>query len=233
MPRWLWISYLSLSFGVTATYATHKSEIPIDHDVIARWLELSGAHHMEHPDSTIYYAEKALQLSDSLGIQEGIVQSYLLLARAYFVKQNFQESLEFYHILRDFYWSKDVDGYVEVTNKISFIYGVVGLFDRALRLNRDALKALNESGQENLLKAQVLDYAAIIYREMGLADSAIVYGKRAQSLCREISQENSIHYSIIIANLSLAYCSDNDVTSCLQYASLAESMFKNWILVVA
>ncbi len=167
---------------------------------VERLLEISMAFIYDKPDSGIYYANNALQLSQKMDYPYGQAKAYQQLVEAYLVlgdyAQSMQYSLQALNLYRQIKRTAEADG---MSSYLGDIYMAVGDYKKALQYYFEARKMFETNGG-----VRGLLYSDVTIAEAYLAgnrlDSALFFARRGFAKDRELKQDWT-YPAIVLGNV--------------------------------
>ena len=152
-------------------------------------------------DSAIYYAEKSLELSESINYEEGIANSYLSLGGGAIANGNFQLSVSYLmKSLEIFEEKKDSLGISKAYLKLGSTYYYLNDKDKAQKYNLLSLSFLNN--ENNVELRSTYNNIGLVYSSLNYADSALFYYQKSINLAEDKNNRKDIIYELgNIANL--------------------------------
>src|SRR5687768_11602376 len=189
------------SFFYTAISQSLQTE---DNSRVAQLHNSSKKYWMKNLDSSIYYAQKALQLSETLNYKKGIAESYrnMGVANAYMGDKNVSKQF-LLKALTLFSLLPDKNGMAATYNNLGVLHTFMGDYaisltylDSALTLFR---KLANKEGE-----GSVLNYIGINYQQQGNYQKAIDYCLQAFEIRKEINDNPGVVFSLLnVGNMYL------------------------------
>jgi signal transduction histidine kinase len=155
-------------------------------------------------DSSIYFAQKALQISQGSNYKRGIAESYrsigvsnMYLGDRNVAKQYLSQALSLFSIL------SDRTGIAATYNNLGVLYSRVDDFSTSFKYFDSALilfrKISNKEGE-----GSVLNYIGINYQEQGNYQKAIDYSLQSFEIRKKINDHPGVVYSLLnVGNLYL------------------------------
>ncbi len=171
-----------------------------DTTLVKRLLQVSDSYLYNKPDSGLYYANKALQLSQQLDYKDGEVLAYVNLGQGYLVVGDYAQALHFSLMASNLYRQmKRLPGVSTMKLCIGDIYREMGDYRLALRNYFDARKMDEENRDDFVLMYPNLSidlrlmYLDVIIGDAYLAgnrlDSALFFAKRGFAKDRELRSD--------------------------------------------
>ena len=135
------------------------------------------------PDSSVLYAEKALQLSDLINFKRGTIAAHNTLGEYHRVSGNYPESLE--NLFMALQISSEIGDSIQAAEALGFI----GITYLNLKEYQTPLNYLFQAiAKKEILEIPMVGFilanTSIAYRELNILDSALIYQKMAWSLAR-------------------------------------------------
>ncbi|MDX2048942.1 MAG: ATP-binding protein [Chitinophagaceae bacterium] len=191
--------------------------------LVNRLLEISIAYTYDKPDSGIYYANSALELSQKLGYTDGETSACVWLYQGYWVLGDYSQSMQYtLQALRLFRQMKDADRVILMGNAFGDIYNEMGDYKQALRYFFEVRKLFEERGYALALSNEDI-YIADAYLTGNRIDSAMFFAKRGFAKNRELRQDWT-YAALVLGNV---YAKTNQFDSALNcYRSAFESTNK-------
>lgn len=158
-------------------------------DIIAR---LSSVTRTSNPEQALEYAQKAMEISKSIGYEKGIAKSYTLMGIISQYRGDYLNALEFYHNAKTEYEKAGLKtGVANSVNNIGIIYHQQGDYPRALGNYREALKILEEFDD---IHGMAYCYGNIgnVYLSQKKYDQALDYYEKSLRLKRESKDSSGI-----------------------------------------
>ena len=134
------------------------------------------------PDTTILYADSALQLSKLIKYKKGEAHSLKVIGIACYVKSDFQKALEYYiSALEISEKIRDKKNMLSLYNNIGLIYLKMQDFTEALSYMEKASKMLGNSNK-TLKKASILLNIGTVYDQIDSTDQALDYYNKSYKI---------------------------------------------------
>ena len=186
------------SCGPSASSEKSSAEIPLDH-----LLTLAESYESSSPDSTVFFAKKALEKAELAGNQAATASAKILLANAYFQVGSLNKATELLHE------SLLVLEKLNLSSKLAFSYELLGQI--YMRSENYALATLNFNQALHQYKqlsdkngeARLLGQIGHVYEKTFLYDSALAYQKKALDYLLE--NKDSVNLSGIYDNIGSIY----------------------------
>jgi tetratricopeptide (TPR) repeat protein len=165
---------------------------------------LSKKYWMKNLDSSVYYAQKALQLSQTSEYNRGVAESYRNIGVANLFRGDKNISkLQLAKALAMFSALGDENGMAATYNNLGVLNSHLG--NRAISLAYlDSALTLFRKGGNKEGEGSVLNYIGINYQELGNYQKAIDYCLQAFEIRKEINDHLGVVYSLLnVANMYL------------------------------
>ena len=178
----IFIFFYFLFVTQTAT-AQNTNTYKNDTATVKKLIGTAQRYRFFKPDSSVVFAEKALQLSRSINFRKGEIAAHNTLGEYHRVSGNYPESLE--NLFMALQISSEIGDSVQAAEALGFI----GITYLNLKEYQTALNYLFQAyAKKNILDIPmtgfILANTSITYREMNKLDSALIYQKMAWALAR-------------------------------------------------
>lgn len=194
------------------TLQIEKHDTNTVNTLIALSLELRS----NYPDSASIYAQKALSISEKLGFARGINDATYELAVIEYYRRNYEKSLEYVEINKDFLKRDNSNPRTLVRTLIieGNVYKNLGEHAEAIKIYNQCLN-IAEKEKDHHLWIVVSNNKANIYRRQGNHDEALKIYEKALDLCKKYNlEEDKI---LILTGISLVYKEQKDYETALFY----------------
>lgn len=189
MPKSIFLLLLSLLFCLnlysendpneSAQLKKELKEAPNDSAKVDSYNKLAKYYLINHLDSVPFFAEKALEISKSMGYDKGIIRSLNGLGNFYERKTDFTKALELYEEALDLAKKNDdVEGFAILYNNMGLIYIKQGKYEEALPFMIEALKAEEALGNDEGI-AQTYNNIGVVYYYQQNFDKATSYFEKS------------------------------------------------------
>lgn len=206
-----WMMFCSTNSMAVYTTAHHR----IDTSYVIKLNQAAQSYQKSNPDSTFYYASKALSLGRQLRFDRGIEGSSKILATYYRNKGEFKQSLELFRQLLNSY--KLQNNKLEISNmlnNIGSIHAMLGSLDIA----KDTLaKALEMKYEIKDMKgaAMILNNLSLISKDRGNFSLSLEY-------LFQILQDSSLKVepplkAMVLNNIGIVYKELGSYSEALKY----------------
>jgi signal transduction histidine kinase/CheY-like chemotaxis protein len=173
-------------------------------------LQLAQVFSNNHPDSSIEYANKALEIAKQEGDKKIEASSLHMIANGYRLTGNNVNSLEFLlSALQIYKGLDDVEGIAHVSDDIGRIYRFLGNYSLALDYHLDALAIFKNLKDKHGIASSLIN-TGIVYRNLGNTNKALENYNKALSICREINDQETIVSALISIGNVYWYDGDNN-----------------------
>lgn len=150
---------------------------------------LAGLHWSRDLDRVGEFAGEALQVAEDLDYPEGCVRALLSFGVRHWFRGEYADAEGYYLQALEFPRSAvKVSTTVAVRSNLGLIHMVQGRLDEALTGFFDALKTIEESG-EDLDPRDTLNNLAVVLGRLGDVDKAVVHHERSLELSREAEDD--------------------------------------------
>lgn len=193
--------------------------------LVATLNEISWEYKNSKPDSALYYAKKALKISESFNYSNGVASSYNSMAGV-FESQGKLDSAKAYHFksLKIKETNQDSVGIADSYNNLGIVYDQMANYSVALTYYFKALK-LYEQHQTSFDKVpMVLGNIGIVYKKQKEFKKTLKYYERALS----IYEENNYEVGIVITkgNIGALQLKLEDYESAITYTTEAKDDYE-------
>ncbi|MHA2335600.1 MAG: tetratricopeptide repeat protein, partial [Candidatus Hodarchaeales archaeon] len=143
-------------------------------------------------DHSLKHLRKSLSLSQELGNQHGIADSYNIIGIVHVIKGELDQALEYFHKSLTLYEGLDYKiPMSKLINNIGLIYWQKGDLDQALEYYHDSLAVLQKLGNNQLI-ASSLSNIGLIYWNRGDLNYALDYYRSSLLLLEELDSKLEI-----------------------------------------
>lgn len=163
-----------------------------DTSMVKALEQLSWEYHRTHPEKTIYFSKRGLEIAKKLKYNLGIIKAKNILAVGYSIHGqqelailNFKEAIElaessndFIHICRTY-------------NNLGRTYMKIEDFDNAVHYYQKGAKCSNQFGLRQQTSDNLLNMATAL-QEQGIWDTSLKYAEEALSLAKVLKNDNLI-----------------------------------------
>jgi len=163
-----------------------------DTSMVKALEELSWEYHRTHPEKTVYFSKRGLEIAEKFNYSLGIIKAKNILAVGYSIQGNqelailnFQEAIQlgeatenYKHICRTY-------------NNLGRTYMKIGDFDRAVHFYQKGAKCSDQFGLKQQTSDNLLNMATAL-QEQGVWDTSLKYAEEALSLANNINDKNLI-----------------------------------------
>jgi len=172
-----------LLFEISPVVAQSSKSYLEDTAKVMRLIDTAQRLRFFKPDSSVVFAEKALQLSNLINFKKGTIAAHNTLGEYHRVSGNYPESLE--NLFMALQISSEIGDSVQAAEALGFI----GITYLNLKEYQTSLNYLFQAyAKKELLKAPMIGFilanTSIAYREMNKLDSALVYQKMSWAIAR-------------------------------------------------
>ncbi|MBN2572193.1 MAG: tetratricopeptide repeat protein [Ignavibacteriales bacterium] len=187
--------------------------------------ELASNYYYSYPDSTILYANIALELAKNIDYKIGEARALDCIGNAYDIKGEYNTSLNNYIVaLKIREDSNDSLGISDSYFNIGTSYYHSGFMDKALEYCQKSLD-VSEKISYRKGNASVLDMIGNIYYELKKFDKALNYYERSLDIERDLEDKQGIVISL--SNIADIFDEQGKYTKALKYYYEAVDICKN------
>ena len=183
-----------------------------------------------NPDSTTFYATKALTLSQKTNNNYGLATAYINYGNANIVLGNYKESKAYFNKATvAFQKLLDADdenknakkGLARSLASLGVIFSQEGNYYVALENYQNALKLYQEIGDKNSM-SKAYNNIGVVYKSQRNPIKALEYFKKALKIQEEIGEQT---VPITLTNIGVIYFEQNNFTEALNYYNKAKKGF--------
>ena len=181
--------------------------------------------HEAAQDSGLQQAQEALQLATSLEYEEGRVRAFYNLGKFHAFQSNFPSAVENYQ--KSISLASRIDDQkllVAPYSDLSYIYGELGNYSKALEYALAAVRITDELNQIVGDQSQVYDNISYIYQELGNLKDAKKYALLA--LKADSLYGDQTDYALGLNNLGEIYKTEGDYAQALELYQRALRIFE-------
>ncbi len=193
------------------------TQLPADTNKVNALLDLSAMIFGKEPDTAMFYAEKALDLSRQLNFKKGEGYALKNIGLAYYVKSDFVEVYNYWQqSLNVFKSINDKLGISNLNNNIGAVHFNNANYSKALTFYFESLKAAEELGDTLRIATAMMNVGAA-YSDMkaaeGTRDKAMDYYNRSVPLFEDAGNLDAL--GTVNANLGELYFLNGDYKTAL------------------
>jgi signal transduction histidine kinase/Flp pilus assembly protein TadD len=205
------------SFSQRDVIDSVKNELPAiqGKKKIDAFNRISKAYWSISPDSSLYFAQKALKLAESINNKKGISDAYNRIANAYYFNQKMDSALSYYQKslkLRE--KIDDKEGLIQLYHNLAIFYRNQGSNEKGLNYYKKAFQTAKEAN----LKEEAGTYSYILgnlYVELNNYEKAIELFLKSVDYARK--QEDSLQVATINNRIGNVYKSISSYDKALEY----------------
>lgn len=174
-------------------------------DRIDQFNAFAKLHINSAPDTTIFYAQRALELSETINYNNGIGESHLHIGTVLMQVGDFNQAITRYSTsLENFRQSKPKNhiGIAEVFNKLGFVYYNLYQPELSLEHHQKAVEIYRKQ-RDKRGEAETLGWLGHFYEKQGDYDQALVHQNQALELYQSLEDYEGI--SRIYGNIGSIY----------------------------
>ncbi|MBN4072100.1 tetratricopeptide repeat protein [Flavobacteriales bacterium AH-315-E23] len=197
--------------------ATADHDLPTQADTtkIKILNKLSWDYLYTHPDTSYYYANEALKLSQALDNKKKAGQSYINIANSYYVKSAYPQAIENYKNARKIYWElNDQQGIANSSLGIGIIYYNQSDYPMALQYYFESLKIQEKLGNEQGM-ARTYNNIGVIYKNQSDYSQALDYYFKTLEIEEELGNKQGMASSY--NNIGNIYDNQSEYPQALDY----------------
>lgn len=185
---------------------------------------IAFAYHEVSPDSTIYYADQTIALSEKLGYKWGIAKGKSVKSIAIYLRMNYDEAVLLNDEALKLYTELgNEEGLAAVYNNLAIINHDRGMYNQALIYNQRAMQ-MRERIKDWKGVAASYNNIANVYFDLGDYTKSLVNHFKGLALRERYDHKSAIASSF--ANISAIYFEINTYEKSLYYAQKAMKLFE-------
>lgn len=187
-----------------------------DSGKIEALLLLSKKSFSAHPDQSIEYANKALNLSKSIRYEKGIALSYKNRGIGYYMQSNYLEAiLSWNEAINSYKKQKDKIGEANILSNLGAVYFNQADDIRALDYYIKALKLAEEINDSLRLATVLMNIGGVYHNKKATNDKALEYFFRALPISEAIKDNDAI--GTVNVNIGEIFFETGEYSKALQY----------------
>ena len=184
-----------------------------------------------NPDSTSFYAKKALELSSKLNYPFGEANGEVNLGNAYIIlgnydiaKNHFEKAKNIFNsLLKSEEENKTfIFGLARCYSSLGVIFSQVGNYYESLDNYQSGLELYKKIHQKNAI-SKSYNNIGIVYKSRQNYNKALEYFKKALKIQEEIGEKTT---PVTLTNIGVIYFESNKLTQAVTYYTKAENLFK-------
>jgi tetratricopeptide (TPR) repeat protein len=232
---------ISLSFILLCSISNAQSAVidslkkiisitKVDTARINRYNNLADLYKEIDPDSTLFYAEKAIAASQKKGYNFGLATGYLNEGNASIILGNYPEALKYFKKAQTEFKIalKDNSNQKQIKNGLARSYASSGVvhseqsdYTSSLQNYEQALKLYQETN-DKLSISKILNNIGILYKSQRIYPKALYYLKGAYKIQLAIKEQNA---PITLTNIGVIYFELGEYQNAIDYYEKAKKGF--------
>jgi signal transduction histidine kinase len=219
----LHVIFLLISFSATAWTETASTFIN-DTIEVQRLLQLSKDNFSEAPEKVINFAEKALQIADSLQYREGVAVALKNIGIGYYFQSENLEALQYWQRSLQIYKAlNDEIGVANILNNIGAIYFNQGDDAKALEYYLQSLTLAEKTNDKLRILSALNNIGGVYDNKDATKDKALTYFLKALPLSEELDDKEAIGTTAV--NIGEIYYDINNDSLALVYYKISEKAY--------
>ena len=183
-----------------------------------------------NPDSTTFYATKAMVLSQKANYSFGLATSYINNGNANIVLGNYKKATAYFNSAKESFQKlsesnknkKSIkNGLARSFASLGVIYSQEGNYYVALENYQNALKLYQEIGDKNSI-SKAYNNIGVVYKSQLNQAKALEYFKKALKIQEEIGEQT---VPVTLTNIGVIYFEQNNFAVALNYYTKAKNEF--------
>jgi signal transduction histidine kinase len=159
------------------------------------YIDISREYWNVEPDSSYFYAHKALDIANKLKDNLSLGDAYNNMGNAFFMHLQFEESLPFYEKAIEYRRrSEDFLKVAYTMNNFGFVYRNLKMYSESINAFKESA-SLSESIEEFQNQAYMLMNVAEVYSRINDSNKALEYAIQAVSIFIQLELKEGIAYS--------------------------------------
>ena len=228
------IIFNSIGYSQTTTIDSLKRVLrvaKIDTTKVTIYNNLANNFKEINPDSTTFYATKAMVLSQKTNYNFGLATSYINNGNANIVLGNYKNATTFFNKAKaEFQKLSESDknnksiknGLARSLASLGVIYSQEGNYYVALENYQNALKLYQEIGDKNSI-SKAYNNIGVVYKSQLNQIKALEYFKKALKIQEEIGEQT---VPVTLTNIGVIYFEQNNFEAALNYYTNAKKGFE-------
>ncbi len=219
---------ISIIAGLKANQVTDSLQLLLakaqDTTKVKLLCDLCWEYRFVSAEKALEYGQEALSLSESIGYDKGIAQSYNDMGIIYIDKSDYSKAIAFFeNSLQIRKKLNDQAGIASAYNKIGIVYQKQGKLKNALENQIAALKIYEELNQDRWI-AYSLNNIAIIHQNLGNLEKSLEYHEMAVESRLRLNDQYGEGMSY--GNIANVYIKMGDTSQALGYYEKALIIFR-------
>lgn len=185
-----------------------------------------------NPDTTFYYAKKALEVSTKIRYDFGVANSYVNFGNGNIVLGNYKAAKNYFEKAKTTYQKlvdnetknkSFINGLARTYASLGVIYSQESNYYASLEHYQKALQLYQSIDQKNSI-SKAYNNIGVVYKSQGNNSKALDYFLKALKI-QELTGEQSV--PVTLTNIGVIYFEQNNLAKALLYYNKAEKLFKN------
>ncbi len=205
--------------------------VKIDTAKVSIYNNLANEYKESYPDSTFFYANKAILLSRKINFNFGLSNAYINLGNSNIILGNYKNAnnyflkaqIEFEKLLEnDASNLKYKNGLARSYASSAVVFSEQSNYFMALENYQKALTIYQDINQKNNI-SKAYNNIGIVYKSQGNRTKALEYLKKAFAIQEEIGEQTA---AVTLTNIGVIYFENQKNNDCFNYYKKAELLFK-------
>ncbi len=181
--------------------------------------KLSWEYHRTHPEKTVYFAKRGLEISKKLEYPIGIIKAKNILAVGYSIQgkldlaiENFKESIKL---------AEETNNHIHICrtyNNLGRTYMKIEAFDKAVAYYQKGAECSNQFGLRQQTSDNLLNMATAL-QEQGIWDTSLKYAEEALQLALTLKDNHLICDAHKTIGISYRY--ENNLDEAIKHLEIA------------
>ena len=184
------LAQFAFSKGKVDSLLVVLQNTPEDTTMVKALEKISWIYHRTHPEKTVYFSKRGLEISKKLEYNLGIIKAKNILAVGYSIQGNneaaiinFKEAIEL---------AEATDNYIHICrtyNNLGRTYMKIEDFDKAVHFYQKGAKCSDQFGLQQQTSDNLLNMATAL-QEQEIWDTSLKYAKEALMLANSLKDDN-------------------------------------------
>ena len=234
--------FLLLIFTSTVSFAQNSaidslkrvlSVAKIDTSKVNAYNNLADQFKESNPDSTAFYARKAMLLAQKIDYDFGLANAFMNSGNSNIIRSNYSQALKDFYKAQSVYknlleTNSEIDK-KKIKNGLARAYASAGVvfseennYSKALENYQNALEIYQEIDQKNNV-SKAYNNIGIVYKSQNNNSKALEYFKKALKIQEEIGEQT---VAVTLMNIGVIYFENENDAEALKYYNQAKNRFE-------
>ncbi len=205
----------------------------IDTSKVNTYNYLADQFKESNPDSTAFYAQKAMQLSQKIEYNFGLANSLMNSGNANIIRSNYGQALKDFNKAQSVYkklleTNSEIDkkkiknGLARAYASAGVVFSVENNYPKALENYQSALEIYQEIGQKNNV-SKAYNNIGIVYKSQNNNPKSLEYFKKALKIQEKIGEQTA---AVTLMNIGVIYFENDNNPEAIKYYNQAKKRFE-------